>query len=168
MKNKIIKNLTRVFVVLLLIFIVVINLKKPRILILHSYDLDYSWVRDINDGINRVLSDKAYSIKWHYMDTKRHPSNEFKEKAGNTARVMIDSWNPDLILAIDDNAQKYVAQKYNNHDKMKIVFTGVNAELNAYGYDQAKNVTGVLERIPFNEFREVFSQILPKRKNIPL
>ena len=34
-------------------------------------------------------------------------------------------------------------------------FTGVNATVDEYNFDKAKNVTGVLERIPFKEFREV-------------
>jgi len=165
MKNKIVKILTRVFILLLLVFIVITNINKPRVLILHSYDLDYSWVRDINEGLNRVLGNKAYSFKWHYMDTKRHPSKQFKEKAGNTAKIMIDRWNPDLIIAVDDNALQYVVKHYVNHPTIKIVFTGMNAEPSAYNYQNAKNVTGVLERIPFNEFREVFSQILEKGKN---
>jgi ABC-type uncharacterized transport system substrate-binding protein len=112
----------------------------------------------------RVLEKRPYSIRWHYMDTKRHPSENFKQKAGVTAIALIKKWNPDILIAIDDNAQKYVATHFLNNPSMNIVFTGVNATTKEYGFDSAKNVTGILERIPFTEFKEVFLQLLPKER----
>ena len=47
-------------------------------------------------------------------------------------------------------------------NKINIVFTGVNVEPEAYGYDTATNVSGLLERIPFNSIKEAFLQILPE------
>ncbi|MCI5140177.1 MAG: hypothetical protein D3909_00200 [Candidatus Electrothrix sp. ATG1] len=164
MRNKIIRFLTICFVTILVIFLVITNLSKPRILVLHSYSLNFSWTRDINVGIQRILKHKPYSIRWHYMDTKRNPSTEYKEKAGKIAINAIDQWNPNIIIAVDDNAQKFVAVHFKNKKSTNIVFTGVNAAAKAYGYDEAKNVTGILERIPFQEFREIFVQILPKNK----
>ena len=164
MRINFVKTLTVIFIACLIVFLVVVNLQKPRIFILHSYGLDYSWVRDINEGIMRVFEKRPYSIRWHYMDTKRHPSKEYKEKAGFTAKEIIKKWNPDILITIDDNAQKYVATHFLNHSNMKIVFTGVNATAKDYGFDKAKNVTGILERIPFKEFKEVFLQLLPKDK----
>ncbi|MCI5167426.1 MAG: hypothetical protein D3903_15355 [Candidatus Electrothrix sp. GM3_4] len=164
MRNRIIKLLTACFVTILMIFLVITNLSKPRIFVIHSYSLNFSWVRDINVGIERILKNKPYSVRWHYMDTKRNPSAEYKEKAGQIAVNAIKQWNPNIIIAVDDNAQKFVAVHFKNNKSIKIVFTGVNASIEAYGYEKAKNVTGVLERIPFEEFREIFVQILPKNK----
>jgi len=164
MRNKIIGFLTACFVTILIIFLVITNLSKPRIFVLHSYNLDFSWTRDINTGIERILKDKPYSIRWHYMDTKRNPSAEYKDKAGKIAVNAIKQWNPNIIITVDDNAQKYVAVHFNNSKSINIVFTGVNAEPKAYGFEKATNVTGVLERIPFQEFKEIFVQILPENK----
>ena len=164
MKNKIIGFLTACFVTILIMFLVITNLSKPRIFVLHSYNLDFSWTRDINIGIERILKHKPYSMRWHYMDTKRNPSAEYKEKAGKIAINAIKNWNPNIIIAVDDNAQKFVAVHFKNKKSINIVFTGVNASIKAYGYEKAKNVTGVLERIPFQEFREIFVQILPENK----
>ncbi|RWX44594.1 ABC-type uncharacterized transport system, substrate-binding protein [Candidatus Electrothrix aarhusensis] len=163
-EKKIIALLTACFVTILIIFLVITNLSKPRIFVLHSYSLNFSWVKDINVGIERILKHKPYSIRWHYMDTKRNPSIEYKEKAGKIAVNAIKQWNPNIIIAVDDNAQKFVAAHFKNKKSISIVFTGVNASIKAYGYETAKNVTGVLERIPFEEFREIFVQILPKNK----
>ena len=149
------------FLICAFIFFTYANLQKPRVLILHSYSTSFTWVRDINVGLQRVLSKKPYKIQYHYMDTKRHPEPEFKEKAANIAIQKINDWEPDVIITIDDNAQSLVAQKYTNDPKMKIVFTGVNAEPEAYGFDRAMNASGLLERIPFESIKEAFVQILP-------
>ncbi len=165
MKLRIQQILISVFLALLLIFLVITNLAKPRILVLHSYALDFSWVSDINEGIMRIMEMKPYSIRWHYMDTKRHPSEEFKEKAGSTAREVIKKWKPDIVIAIDDNAQKYAAAYFLDDPNINIVFAGVNTTAGTYSYHKAMNVTGILERIPYRAFIEVFTQIMPQGKN---
>ncbi len=131
------------------------SISKPRILILHSYDKDYSWVRDVDIGIKRVLDPRNdYALRWHYMDTKRHSTEDFKANAGKAVRRMIDEAPPDIILAVDDDAQQYVTRHYLNHPTIKIVFAGVNNEPEAYGFDRANNVTGILERVPLAALKE--------------
>lgn len=123
---------------------------RKTLLILHSYGPDYAWVRDVNIGVKRVIRGKSsYNILWHYMDTKNHPDNEYKEKAGIIARRVVDYVKPDVVLAIDDDAQEYVMKHYLNRKDIQIVFAGVNAKATQYGYDKGTNVTGVLERIPY-------------------
>lgn len=134
------------------------NLTKPSILILHSYDPDYAWCRDINIGLNRVLKDRyRYRLRWHYMDTKRHPYDDYKRSAGIAARNVIAAANPDVVIAIDDDAQQYVARYYRNNPRVKIVFAGVNSTTGDYGYDDANNVTGILERLPLSAMQEALS-----------
>lgn len=156
--------ITLPFLIILSIFLIVQNLSKPRVLVLHSYYTDFSWVRDINVGIKRELEKQSYKIRWHYMDTKRHPSLEFKARAGSTARSMIDKWQPDVLIAVDDNAQEYVSRYYLGDPNMKIVFTGVNKSLEAYNFHVANNVTGILERINYQAVKDILLQVLPKDK----
>ena len=165
MKKKILIALISIFITGLIAYLINVNLGKPRILVLHSYYTDYSWVTDINKGLLRIIGGKPYSIRYFYMDTKRKPNLEYKIKIGQSARRQIDSWKPDIIIAVDDDAQQHVAMHYNNDPSIRIIFTGMNATLKEYNYDKAKNATGILERIPFQEFREVFSAILPVKKN---
>jgi ABC-type uncharacterized transport system substrate-binding protein len=158
--------LTVLFLAVTGIFLLVRSLKRPRVLILHSYATDYDWVRGIDEGITRVLGTRPYNIRYHYMDTKRHPSQDFIEKAGTTAQVTIDEWQPDVLIAIDDNAQKYAAMHYiKKSDKppeLSIVFAGVSAELPAYGYDKAPNVTGIVEHVPSEAARAILLELLPR------
>lgn len=131
------------------------NISKPRILILHSYDKEYSWVKDVNTGLKRVLDKRRdYTLRWYYLDTKRHPWPEYKANAGTAARRVIDEMQPDIIIAVDDDAQQYVTRHYLDHPHIKIVFAGVNNEPQAYGFDHAANVTGILERQPLDALKE--------------
>jgi ABC-type uncharacterized transport system substrate-binding protein len=148
-------GLMTAFILLSLIAFVIANNAKPRVLILHSYDPAYVWTRDVNVGLDRVLNGKPFAIRRHYMDTKRHPEKEYAEKAGIVARRAIDEYRPDIIIAIDDDAQRYVAKYYTLSPSIKIVFAGINGQATPYGYDKAKNVTGILERKQLTAVRAV-------------
>lgn len=136
------------------------SINRPRILILHSYDAAYPWVRDVNIGLMRVLEKKgSYSLRWQYMDLKISPSPASRRAAGITGRQIVDEWNPDVIIAIDDDAQDLVARYYVNHPTVKIVFAGLQGSLIDYGYVGAENVTGILEEKPLKAFRTALLDI---------
>jgi hypothetical protein len=147
------------FVVLAVAYLGWLNISKPRILILHSYDPEYAWVRDVNVGLNRVLGNSfRYQLRWHYMDTKRHPSAAYKQAAGIAARNVIAEMQPDVVIALDDDAQSYAARYLVNRPGISIVFGGVNNEAADYGYDKAHNATGILERLPLAAIQEALGQ----------
>lgn len=134
------------------------NWHKPSILIVHSYERDYAWVRDINIGLNRVLNESyRYQVRWHYLDTKRHPDDAHKRRAGMAARDLIVRTRPDVVIAIDDDAQQFVGRHVIRDPRIRLVFAGVNREAADYGYQGAPNVTGVLERIPLDAVREALA-----------
>lgn len=144
------------------------SISKPYILILHSYDVEYSWVKDVNVGIKRVLDPRRdISVRWHYLDSKRHPTPGFMTNAGKIARRMIDEAPPDIIIALDDDAQQYVTRYYLDHPTIKIVFAGVNNEPETYGFERAKNVTGILERMPVAALKESLL-IAAQRNNLKM
>ncbi len=152
------------FLVALGVTVLVFNTGKPRLLILHSYDTGYSWTRDVDVGIRRVLKEKNdYSVRWFYMDTKRHPWKEFKVNAGTAVAKLIDSWQPTVVIAVDDDAQEYAMKSFVNRPDIKIVFSGVSDSLAHYGYDQANNVTGILERKPYGALKEALLLIAATR-----
>ncbi|GAB0057039.1 hypothetical protein SIID45300_01359 [Candidatus Magnetaquicoccaceae bacterium FCR-1] len=131
------------------------NANKPRLVILQSYDKSYSWTKDVNIGINRVLdAHRDYTINWYYLDTKRHPWTEFKTNAGQAMRRMLNASPPDVLLAVDDDAQQFVTRHLLNHPTIRIVFSGVNNPPEDYGFDKADNITGILERKPWAALRE--------------
>lgn len=158
-----VRLLMALFIIGAMAVFVVINTAKPRVLVLHSYDTEYIWVRDINVGLNRVLLNKPYTMRWHYMDTKRNPDEAFKQRAGVLARRIIEDWDPNVIIAVDDDAQRYAVKLYTNHPKIKIVFAGINGEIEPYGYDKAHNVTGILERKQWRGVKNLISETVVHR-----
>jgi hypothetical protein len=131
------------------------GIARQRILILHSYDPGYAWTRGVDAGLEAGLGKRwNLSVRRHYLDTKRHPWPDFKETAGRSARTLIGTWHPDVIIAVDDDAQEYVARHYRDDPTTAVVFAGVNREAADYGYDHASRVTGILERVPLPAVQE--------------
>lgn len=155
MKRVLAAVLATLFVFLIAGLAIVHNVRKPKVLVLHSYGPEYAWTRDVDVGLRRGLGDlHRYTLRWHYMDLKRHPWPASRQQAGTQARRIIDEWKPDLLIAVDDDAQEYAAKFYANHPHIKIVFAGLNGGVEPYGYEKANNVTGVLERPPLAALRD--------------
>lgn len=160
------KNLSPAFfLIVAMALLATFNFQKPRILVLHSYDPGYAWTRDVDVGLKRVLDKQiGLNVRWHYMDTKRHPAKDFRAKAGVIAKQVIDSWRPALVIAIDDDAQSYAAKDYANTPGIYLVFAGVNGEITPYGYDTAPNVSGIIERKPLHALKETLLLIAQKNQ----
>lgn len=117
-------------------------------MILHSYTPNYSWSSDINVGIQRILTDLSWvEIRYHYMDTKNANESQLR-RASINAQLDIDNYSPDIIIAIDDNANKLVAKNFVDNKEVIIIFAGVNGSVKPYGYEGANNVWGIFERKP--------------------
>lgn len=145
------------------------NILTRRILVLHSYNGDYAWTRDVDAGIKKVLEkEHTISMRWYYMDTKNHPEKQYKEKIAAVSKRFIEQFKPNVIIAVAGDAQEYVAKYYNNHPSIKIVFAGINGSREQYGYDKANNVTGILERIPIKGLVDALQILRGTKKEIKI
>ena len=132
---------------------------KKRILIVHSYNTDYAWVKDINVGLDRGFSGiEDALIKTHYMDTKRFSDSQSKEKASINAMAEIRRWRPDVLVTIDDDAQLLVGTQFIDHPDIDLVYVGIQNSSESYGYTAASNVTGIREDVVLGPLRETISQ----------
>lgn len=137
-----------------------VNLKRPSVLVLHSYSTDYVWTRDVNEGLRRVLSStQSLRVRYHYMKTKQFSDPEDLRRAGLVARRVLEQYEPEVVIAIDDYAQQLVARHYVGRDGLSIVFAGINNDHRDYGYHTADNVTGILERIPVHGLVDALEEI---------
>ena len=123
---------------------------KSRILFVDSYHAGYEWSDGVTEGIQLALQGADVELKIFRMDTKRNDSEAFKRKAALDAKAFIESFNPDVVIASDDNASKYLIQPYYKDANLPFVFCGVNHNTKAYGYPY-KNVTGMIEISPINK-----------------
>ncbi len=154
------RTFASLFLVILSIFIVMHNLEKPKLLLLHSYETDYTWTTEQIVGIERILERKnTYIYREHFLDTKKKPYEDYMKRAEREVRTLIKQWKPDVIIATDDNAQILAGQYFIDDPNIKIVFTGVQGDLEKYGYAGAGNVTGITEGVPPGAIRETLDQI---------
>jgi ABC-type uncharacterized transport system substrate-binding protein len=139
----------------------------PRYRILHimSYHADWAWNVEQLSGFQQALHGLDVEYTVFEMDTKRNSSAESKEKAGQQARDLIDTLQPDLVYLNDDDAQAYVARYYVNSD-IPFVFSAVNADPSEYGFVGSANVAGVLEREHFVQSVQLLKAIVPEVKTV--
>src|SRR5450432_2474029 len=94
---------------------------QKKILLIDSYNEGYEWSDAIIDSARQVLNGKTDLLITH-MDTKRHGSEEEKIAAALKVKEQIKSYKPDLLIACDDNAAKYVIVPFYKDTAMPVVF----------------------------------------------
>ncbi|HIP52963.1 MAG TPA: hypothetical protein EYH03_03000 [Chromatiales bacterium] len=99
------------------------------------------------------------------MDTKRHKSTAYKKEAALKAKALIDSWKPDVVIAADDNAARYLIQPYFKGHTTPFVFCGVNWTVEEYGFPY-HNVTGIVEVAPLQPLLERAISLSPNAKRV--
>lgn len=161
------------------------NLNKPlpmkdrkRVLVLHSYHEDYVWLKDVNKGIlsgfaeERFSPDKNIVVEHFYMDTKRNTSEQWKLEIAQKAMKKIESWQPHVVIATDDNAQKYVVAKMKDSG-VNFVFLGVNADPVDYHYINSNEnpggtISGSIERARFEQSVRLLKRLAPDARRIAI
>jgi ABC-type uncharacterized transport system substrate-binding protein len=127
--------------------------KDKKVLYVDSYHDGYEWSDGITSGIKTILDPSGVELKIVRMDTKRNTSEKFKKAAALKAKKIIDEFKPDLVIASDDNASKYLVMPYYKDKKLPFVFCGINWDASIYGYPYS-NATGMIEVAPVRELVE--------------
>ncbi len=144
-------------------FLLLNKAEPKRVLFIDSYHAGYAWSDGITAGIQQTLADENVVLRIHRMDTKNNTSEEFKQRAGLLAKAVIEEFNPDLVIATDDNAQKYLIAPYYRNTELPVVFAGVNWDASVYGYP-ADNITGMVEVSAVPEMLGLIRQITPGQR----
>ncbi len=151
---------------------------RKKVLVLHSYHEDYTWLKEVDKGILSGLAEERFdpnkniNLQYFYMDTKRKTSEKWKREISAKAIEKIKTWQPDLVIATDDNAQKYVVAKMKDSGT-NFVFLGVNADPKAYKFiDSMDNpggkVTGSIERARFEQSIKLLKRLSPGARKIAI
>ena len=83
-----------------------------KVLFIDSYHEGYAWSDGIGRGINSILDGTGVELKVVRMDTKRNKDAAFKEQAALKAKKVIEEFGPDVVIAADDNASKYLIKPF--------------------------------------------------------
>ena len=134
-----------------------------KVLVVMSYEEDNPWCMEIKEGIESVLG-KTSDTTYFYMNTKAN----FNGGVGKAAEAyeLYRQLKPNGVITADDDVQEMFVLPYlKNRTAVPVMFCGVNAEAEQYGYP-AKNVSGVLERAHVAESIAFLKQLLPSVKKI--
>jgi len=150
------------FIVLILSSMLITEANAYECLYVSSYHKGYEWNDGIEEGIEKTLKNTCTLDKF-YMDSKRNPNESFIKEMAIKAKEYIDKTKPDVVIACDDNASKYLIMPYFKNDKLPFVFCGVNWTVEEYGYPYS-NATGIIEIAPIRPLLKVIKSIVGRVK----
>jgi ABC-type uncharacterized transport system substrate-binding protein len=136
-----------------------------KILYVMSYHSPWRWTDGQLAGFQAAMKGVPAEYRVFQMDTKQNSTPQAMEKKGKEAMQLVAGWRPDLVYTSDDDAQQFFARHYVGQ-QMPFVFSGVNKDPKAYGFEGSRNVTGVLEREHFVESVKLLQSIVPGAKRI--
>jgi ABC-type uncharacterized transport system substrate-binding protein len=137
----------------------------PRIAHVMSFDSPWRWTDGQLRGFREALGLPAADIRVFQLDVKRHATDAAKAERGRLARAFVDDFAPDLLYASDDDAQQLVTRHYLG-GRLPLVFSGVNRDPAAHGFEGALNVTGVLEREHVAETLRLLGELVPRLQRV--
>jgi ABC-type uncharacterized transport system substrate-binding protein len=120
------------------------NYEGKRVLLIDSYHEGYDWSDDIVETVTELLEAEGIELMVVHMNTKQVTDSEGREAAAEEVMAEIENFEPDLVIASDDNAQAYVIVPYLLDTDLPVIFIAVNWDASDYGYP-ASNVTGMIE-----------------------
>jgi diguanylate cyclase (GGDEF)-like protein/PAS domain S-box-containing protein len=101
--------------------------EKRNLLLLHSYQQDYEWTKESQQGIMEQLATQDLIINQEYMDTKRIADEKHFANLFRLYQHKYQTTKFDLIIATDNHAFDFLLQYRNQlFGKVPVVFTGVN------------------------------------------
>lgn len=115
-----------------------------RILWVDSYHEGLVWSDGIEAGLMPVLEDANVEVQVIHMDTRNNRAEEFCMNAGEEILAVIEDFDPDVLIATDDNAQKCLVVPHLMDSELPIVFAAVNWDASVYGYPN-EHITGMVE-----------------------
>ncbi len=111
-----------------------------------SYHAGYEWDDGVYSALKNTLKNQC-NLETFYLDSKRNQQTKWIKWKAREAMKLIKQFEPDVIIAADDNASRYLVMPYLKDNKIPVVFCGVNWSMKEYGYPY-KNTTGMIEISP--------------------
>ncbi len=125
-----------------------------RVLVLHSYNTDYQWTRDLDAGIRQAFAeenDRAIIAYTEYLDVRHFSSAEYLSDRASGLESKYSSTQLDGIIVADDMALHFMRDHRDRlFGPVPLVFAGING-FSSRLVDALGNVTGVVENISVKE-----------------
>ncbi|MFM8231138.1 MAG: hypothetical protein ACKOAL_07940 [Chthoniobacterales bacterium] len=160
-KNLLIGGFLVAFIILLGFF----NATKPRILVLHSASPGSAWAQQVDRGMREALARnrRPLTVERYYLGLDSPASAARTGEMQAQARRAIARLNPDILIAVDDEANSLVAREYVGRERPRILYVSLNRSPSDFGYQGAANVSGIAERLPLAAVRDAMADLFPGR-----
>lgn len=136
-----------------------------RVLVVHSGHPGQTWVEGINAAIKTRFDQSAINYQTIYLNTNQNGRVSLKKEVCSRAFKKLKKYKPQVVIAVDDDAQRYFVKPLLGKTDTQFVFCGVNAEPERYGYP-TDNVTGILERTYPDQTLRLLKMILPGTEKV--
>jgi gluconate transporter len=136
-----------------------------RVFYLNSYHQGYASSDDAMAAIREILGREGIALQVEFMDAKHHPSEPELRRRAEEVLGSIRRFKPNLLIASDDDAVKYVLAPYYRNGPIPAVFCGVNWSAKQYELPTS-NVTGMLEVVPIEETLRQIQQMRPSTRRL--
>ncbi|MFM8984446.1 MAG: hypothetical protein ACKONH_00030, partial [Planctomycetia bacterium] len=121
----------------------------------------------VDAGIDAALAAnrRPLTVRRHYLRLDRIARPEPRAAAAAEARMAIDRFDPDLLLAVDDESNAAVASHSVARGRPRIIYVSIDQPPERYGYpgpDRGGNrvlVTGIREELPLAAIRDAVAAI---------
>lgn len=132
------------------------NASKPRIMVLHSGAQGSPWVDEVDRGMRTALQQnrRPLNVEWDYLGVAAPSAARNADAAVAEARRAVDRFKPDILIAVDDEANALLARDYIGRDRPRILYLSIDRPPDFYGYAGAPNVSGIAEQLPWNAIRD--------------
>jgi len=160
-KNLLVGGFLIAFIVLLGFF----NATKPRILVLHSAAADSTWAREMDRGMRQALdrNRRPLAVEWNYLGIDSPAARNRTGEAVAQAQRAMARFNPDVLIAVDDEANSLLARDYVGRARPRILYVSLSRPPADFGYAGATNVSGISEQMPLAAIRDAVVAMFPGR-----
>lgn len=105
------------------------TIRNKKILVLHSYTIDYEWTRTLHQGMAKVFKGLDWSnvVRYEFLDTKNIKSDEYFESLAGILNTKYQLIKLDGIICTDNNAQLFL-ERYGKElfPDVPVIGTGIN------------------------------------------
>lgn len=136
---------------------------SQRCLFISSYHVGYAWSDGIETSVYKHLKNRC-ELRSAYLDSKRDVDIRNIKQRAIEVKHLVDEWKPDIIIAADDNASKFLIKPYYRNSNIPVIFCGINWSVAEYGYPYA-NATGMVEVMPIQSLLNFVRQTVPNARN---
>ena len=136
------------------------------ILVIHSYNSDFEWTKDVTAGISSILKDDACVIQNEYLEGKRHSDEKSINLSYEIMRLRMAERFFDVVIVSDNIAFDFIIKNRRVlPPDTPIVFCGVNNFVREQ-IDGVSGITGVGESISVRETLDSALRLQPGARKV--